>query len=159
MSISTGKGHDIRRRTPGRRSQRPEALELVADLLLALAGRDREYPAYSEEQLARKALKSDRIRRLGWSRYTCTDVLVSAEIDDMARSARLTEDECAAWKLSLDGHHLDEIAEVLGTTRPRAERLVNSACGRVARCSARYRGLYAAYQSLVHRYTYHRPLG
>ena len=137
------------------RAPHPDALELVADLLLESAGQDDEYPAYSEDDLLRRGQRSHRGRRLDWSRYTCTNHLLAAEIDDLSRSAPLTRDEDVAWRMSIEGSVSEEIAEMLGTTRTRAVRLLVSAKGRIASCDSKVRGLHSAYLSLVGRHGYH----
>lgn len=153
MSISTRRNQAAPRLHP----QHPEALELVADILLELAGRDDEYPAYSEDQLTRKTLRANRRRWVNCRPYTCADVLLSDELDDLSEAAGLAADEECAWRMHLEGALPDEVAVMLGTTRPRAVRLIHSARSRVASCGSKSRGLYSAYLSLIHRCTYHPP--
>ena len=154
MSISTRQD----RAAPRLHPQHPEALELVADILLQLAGRDDEYPAYSEDQLTRKASRAHRRRWVNCRPYTCADVLLSDELDDLSKAAGLAADEECAWRMHIEGSLPDEIAAMLGTTRPRAVRLITTARNRIEACRSRSRGLYSSYLSLIHRCTYQRPI-
>lgn len=144
-------------RTPRSGSAHPDALEFVADLLIGSVDPNDEYPAYTEDRLLRRARRAGRGRTMNWSRYTCSDLLLSAEIDDLLRSARLAPDEDAAWRMTLKGHLPEEIAKMLGTSRTRVCRLIHSARSRVASCNSRSDGLYSVYVSLIHRHTYHPP--
>jgi len=153
MSISTGRS----RAEPRLHTQHPEALELVADILLQLAGRDDEYPAYSEDQLTRKTSRTHRRRWVNSRPYTCADVLLSDELDDLSEAAGLAADEECAWRMHIEGALPDEVAAMLGTTRPRAVRMINTARSRMEACRSRSRGLYSSYLSLIHRCTYHPP--
>jgi hypothetical protein len=141
-----------------RNPMHPEALELLSDTMLELAGRDNEYPAYTERQIARKTRRSNRRRWMGGRPYSCAHILLSAELDDLSDEAELATEEAFAWRMYMEGVLPDEVAVILGTTRPRAVRLINTARNRVEACGSKSRGLYSAYLSLVHRCTYQRPI-
>ncbi len=132
-------------------SNHASELELIADILLNLAGRDPEYPAYSERRLSRKACCPPSPARLGWTRYSHDDLLLESELEDMVDSAGLLADERCAWMMHLEGRTNAEIAAALGTTCPTAKRLIHSAANRVASCRPRYQGLYETYISQVRR--------
>ncbi len=141
-----------------RNAMHAEALELLADTMLELAGRDQEYPAYTERQLDRKTRRSSRRQWNGGRPYSCAHILLSAELDDLSEEAGLAAEEAFAWRMYMEGVLPDEVAVMLGTTRPRAVRLINTARNRVEACGSKSRGLYSAYLSLVHRCTYNRPV-
>ncbi len=139
-------------RTPGRVPPLcPQALELVADILLRLAGRDAEYPAYTEEQLARRRLRPGAGCPPEWSRGGRASELLAAEMIELAKSAGLSADERTAWLMRLDGYGLEEIGEALGMSRFSVMRLLNRVNDRVEASPSRYRGLYASYISLTRR--------
>lgn len=135
-----------------------DALELLSDMMLELAGRDREYPAYTERALDKKTRRSNRRQWNGARPYSCAHILLSAELDDLAREAGLAEEEALAWRMHMEGALPDEVGAILGTTRPRAVRLISTARNRIEACGSKSRGLYSAYLSLVQRCTYHRPV-
>lgn len=144
------------RRIHPTRPPHPDGLELAADLLLLGLDRDREYPAYTEEQLATRGRRACRKIRRGCP-YDCSEALLESELDDLTRSAGLSGDERSAWMLMVDGSRPHEIARELGTSRTRALRLMNSARSRVSACVSGSRGLYSAYMSLVRRRIYRTP--
>ncbi len=142
---------------PGPDQPHPDALEFIADLLIGSADPDDEYPAYSEEHFLRRARRTRGGRSMNWSRYTCSGLLLTAEMDDLLRSAHLSPDEDAAWRMTLRGHLPDEVARALGTSRTRVCRLIHSARSRIASCGSKSVGLYSVYLSLIDRHTYHPP--
>jgi len=159
MTISTGANRRLPRETERPTRIPPEALEVIADILLAAAGRDKEYPAYSEFQLKRKCRNSGRAElHFVFRSATWADILLTKEAAHLVEAAGLSDDQRTAWEMHLAGYTPGEIACVLHVARPTAVRLVNAASRRISTCPSKYRGLYSVYMSQIHRHIYHRPV-
>lgn len=136
----------------------PEALEVIADVLLASSRRDDDHPAYNEDQLSRKrrhALQAELyFGMITAARYSPQ----GSSADYVLDHAGLTQRERTAWAMYSDGHSVREIARFLQIARPTAVRLLRSAARRISACEAAFRGLGEVYHREVHRYIYRRPM-
>lgn len=136
----------------------PEALELLADVLLISMGRDDAHPAYSETELDRKrrrTAKTDEHAALSSSDgASMTDI---AGIEEMLDEAGLSDREKSAWTMHFQGYRVSEIARCLQVSWPTVSRLIRSASYRLRSVKPGFHGFSAVYYSEVHRHIYRKP--
>ncbi len=136
----------------------PEAMEVIADVLLAASGTRDDRPAYSEDQLARKTRRVARAEE--HFELMSADALHSEmpEMDDPIAHAGLTHDEAAAWKMYDEGYIASEISRAMGVTRPTTVRMLKSAARKLLACRFKYSGLRSIYYHETHQHTYRPPV-
>jgi len=134
-----------------------EAMEVIADVLLASAGKDKDNPAYNERQLERKQRRASCAEE--YFTLTIADVhtLRDTESDDLISQAGLTQEEQTAWEMRLAGCRTSEIARFLNVTRAAVRMLIRRAAQRISACEFALRGLGDIYHREVHRHIYRRP--
>ena len=136
----------------------PDAMEMIADVFLASSGRDKDRPAYDEEQLNRKRRRVSRAEAhfsmFAASRYA----FPPSDTGDILDRAGLTPDERMTWEMYSQGYRVSEIAGLLHVTRPTAARFLKSAARRIAACESAFRGLGDVYHHEVHRQLYRKPM-
>ena len=135
----------------------PQAMEVIADVLLASAGRDSESPAYNETQLMRKCRRSAQAEKYYGSTVASNCLPKDSDIAGLADSDLLNEDERAAWEMYAAGYRPSEIARHLKSSRPTVVRLLRSAARRLRALGLKYDGLSGIYHREVHRYVYRKP--
>lgn len=136
----------------------PEALEMIADVLLMSLDRDRSQPAFSEAQLDRKRRRASKAEELMAPTFPdgcgMTDI---ADVEELLDEARLSDREKSAWKMRFEGYCVSEISRSLEVSSPTVERLLRSAEYRIRSMRQGYVGFSEVYYSEIHKHTYRRP--
>ena len=144
----------MRYRTPRCRPIPQEALEIIADVLLASSPRDRKTPTFDEHQLLRKTRRASNVE-ISFGLATAEARLFEQE-DDIV-PARLTTRQQLVQSLHDDGYSASEIADALGITRPTVMRMMRNSAEEIARTRTEVRGLREVYRSEVRRTGYRKP--
>jgi len=132
-----------------------EAMEVIADVLLASAGKDEDHPAYNERQLERKRRRASCAEEhfaLTSAGHTLRD-----ESAGLTKQAGLTRDEQKAWEMYSAGYKISEISRLLRLTRASVRTLLRHAARRISTCESTLRGLDDVYYREVHKRIYRRP--
>lgn len=130
----------------------PEALEVIADVLLASAGRDNDRPAYNEDQLKKKRQRA--VRAEEYFGIISAAGQAAPTVDDID----LAENERAVLRLFQEGYKASEIARILQITRPTAVRLLKSAARRISACRSRFAGIEEMHYHETHKRVYRKPV-
>jgi len=128
-----------------------EALEMIADVLLASSQQNDANPIFDERQLIRK---HKRDFKMG---FTAVTQDTSIEDDEESPISGLKPRQRIVWDMYMDGHSPSDIAAALGITRPTVIRRLRNAAGIVASNQPRLRGLRAVYRSEIGRHEYEKP--
>ena len=136
----------------------PEVQEIIADVLLAASCKDKDRPAYNEEQMDRKRRRASRAEEyfitLTAARYASRDLAAGGL---QSRAARLAGDERIAWEMFSAGYRASEIARALRISRPTAVRLLKNAARAISTHGSALLGIKDVYHTEVHRRVYRKP--
>lgn len=108
-------------------------LEILADLLLRLVGRDEHYPAYPESRNAERelvdALRAEQLAPLHHNlQVDAVDFLRQQEVALMLESASLTPRQREVVQFFLSGYTFEEIGSAWGISKQAAHKLFLRAC-------------------------------
>lgn len=134
----------------------PEAVEAIADALLAVSDKDADRPTYTEEQLDRRRRRQSRAEEY-FAMLAAARGALPQQGCDVPPEAGLAEDECAAWEMFVAGYRASEIARALRISRPTAVRLIKTAARRISTCRSAFLGLGDVYRMEVHKRIYRKP--
>lgn len=136
----------------------PEALEMIADVLLMSTGRDKMQPVFSEAQLERKRRRAAKAEECTAPAFPegcgMSDI---AEVEELLNEAHLSDREKSAWKMRFEGYCVSEIARSLQVSSPTIERLLRSAEYRIRSVRQGFFGFNEVYYREIHRYIYRQP--
>ena len=133
-----------------------EALELLADLLLAVSGQDAERPSYPESRLigdGRRASKAERYFRAAVDAAPTPSDLAPRLPDEDGLSGL----ELSVWQMYRDGVPMMRIAERLGLGRPLVRRHISNVLRRTAARESPRDDLREVYLGEVTRQEYRKP--
>ena len=135
----------------------PEVLEIIADVLLASAGRDDVHPAYDEKQIIRKQRRVSRSEE-----YFLQSSAAGRSIDgdmaaDLLLNSELSEKERCAWRMHYEGYLTSEIARCMGISWSAASKLVRSASKRMQKNEPCLNAVSAVYHDEVRKRVYRKP--
>ena len=145
--------HDAPRMKPFDTPIPTEAMEVIADVILAAQARDPERPSYREMTLTKKSKRAS----LAELYYGVLSAARQSPADAASDDVGLTQQESMAWKMYLGGHVASEIAQVLGVTRPTAVSSVRRAAGKLTSREDGQGGLREVYRHEVRRTFYRKP--
>lgn len=131
----------------------PEVREVIADVLLATTGRDRESPAYDEDQLSRKIRRAAQAEE-GFAMAQSGRYPFGGE-DSI--QADLTPAEWQAWELYSSGENVAEVARRLQVADSTARRLIRRAARRICASQDSSGGISEVYRDEVRRTIYRKP--
>lgn len=130
----------------------PQALELIADVLLAASAQDESRPAYDEVQLARKvrqAYKAEAYFGMASSDANAPD----EPFDD-----KDSDEELTLLQMYCRGMRVSQIARELDIAGQKVQRLVrNELLQADTREESPLMGLREVYREEIHRHVYHKP--
>ncbi len=121
-----------------REDERVVDLEMLSDLLLRLAGRDEDYPAYTEARNAqREQVDSQRAGELAPLHHNlqmdAVEFLRRREVRLMLDSAYLTPRQREVIELFVSGYTFEEIGRQWGISKQAANKLFLRACEAIRR--------------------------
>ena len=149
--------HDAPRMKPLDTPIPPEAMEVIADLMLASQARDRQHPSYCELSLAKKSRRASQAEMYFGVLSAARRPTDESGSDDLQDDAGLTRQEKTVWRMYADGYRPSEIAATIGVTRPTGVRILKSAARKVAGRTNKLGGLREVYRLEVGRKAYRKP--
>jgi DNA-binding NarL/FixJ family response regulator len=133
-----------------------EALELLADLLLAVSDQDAERPSYPESRLisdARRASNAEHYFRAATDAASAPSTTAPRLPDEDGLSGL----ELSVWRMYRDGVPMMHIAEHLGLSRHLVKRHIRNVLRRTAAHGSPGDDLREVYLSEVTRQEYRKP--
>ena len=133
-----------------------EALEVIADVLLASSPKHGHAPIFNDQQLARKTRRVSNAEVRFTMAYAERRIFEADEGEPPASA--LTPRQRLVWTMYVDGYSPSEIADALGITRPTAVRILRNAAGTIAGTRLRLSELGEVYRAEVRREGYRKPV-
>lgn len=133
-----------------------EALEVISDVLLRVAGHDQEYPSYTETRLAgrsRRSAKSEQYFGMAVSMSRGPE----APVPELPDPEDLTEPDSTIWRLYCGGMPVMHIADKVGIPRRLVHRRIHNIMAQ-ATCNTPLEDLREVYFKEVSRHEYHKPV-
>ena len=134
-----------------------EALELLADLLLAVSGQDAERPSYAESRMVSEGRRASKAERCFRSVVDAAAPAPSAPGPRLPDEDGLSGLELSVWQMYRDGVPMMRIAERLGLGRPLVRRYISNVLRRTAAQESPRDDLREVYFGEVTRHEYRKP--
>ena len=134
-----------------------EALELLADLLLAISDQDADRPSYPESRLISEGRRTSKAEHCFRSVVDASAPAPSAPGPRLPDEDGLSEPELSVWRMYVSGMPVMHIAERLELGRPLVKRHIRNALLRTAAHESPRDDLREVYHGEVTRREYRKP--